>query len=56
MRYREDLRYVLQDITFKVEPCQKVGIVGRSGSGKSSILMCLLRLFDDFEGDIRVDG
>lgn len=47
---------VLKNIDVKIETGMKVGIVGRSGSGKSSLFMCLLRLFDDYEGDIIIDG
>lgn len=38
MKYREDLDYVLKDLTFSIQPQMKVGIVGRTGAGKSSIL------------------
>ncbi|XWX01485.1 hypothetical protein V2A60_009513 [Cordyceps javanica] len=52
-RYRQTP--VLRNITLSVEPGQKVGIMGRTGSGKSSLLMTLLG-FLDYEGSIYVDG
>lgn len=43
MRYRADTPYVLKDINIKIKSGEKVGIVGRSGSGKSTILQALFR-------------
>lgn len=47
--------FVIQEISLTVEPGQKIGIMGRTGSGKSSLLMTLLG-FLDFEGSITIDG
>lgn len=44
MRYREKLEPVLREISFKIEGGQKVGIVGRTGAGKSSIIQALFRM------------
>lgn len=46
---------VLHDVSLSIQPGQKVGFVGRSGSGKSSLLLTLLGLVD-YEGSIVIDG
>ncbi|KAJ3406096.1 hypothetical protein HDU80_000172 [Chytriomyces hyalinus] len=56
LRYRPDLPPVLHDVSFTIEAGSKVGIVGRTGAGKSSILTCLLRLFEPEAGSIVIDG
>ncbi len=54
-RYREELPLVLQDVSFDVAPGWKVGIVGRTGSGKSSLGLTLFRLLELSSGSIRID-
>ena len=44
------------DLSVKIQPGMKVGIVGRTGAGKSSILQALFRLSEASEGSITVDG
>jgi len=44
MKYRPELDYVLQGLTFQISPGCKVGIVGRTGAGKSSIIQVLFRM------------
>ena len=56
MKYRENLEPSIRDLTFKIQPRMKVGIVGRTGAGKSSILQALFRLSELSEGDIIIDG
>ena len=56
MKYREHLDYVLQDLTFTIPPGTKVGIVGRTGAGKSSILQALFRMVPISTGEILIDG
>jgi len=56
MRYRPDLPPILHDINFLVEAGKKVGVVGRTGSGKSSLMMLLLRLYELEKGQIFIDG
>ncbi|KAL1942566.1 hypothetical protein VTO73DRAFT_6168 [Trametes versicolor] len=54
-RYSEDSSKVLQDVSFEVASGERVGIVGRTGSGKSSLTLSLLRCILT-EGNIRYDG
>ena len=44
MKYRENLPYVIKNISFTINDKEKVGIVGRTGSGKSSLILILTRL------------
>ena len=52
--YVED-RYVLKDISFLVQPGETVAIVGHTGSGKTSIISLLNRLYDIDKGQIKID-
>lgn len=56
MRYRETLEPSLRALSFDVKPKMKIGIVGRTGAGKSSILQALFRLVELSEGRIFIDG
>jgi len=56
MRYRKDLPLVLQGLTMKVAAGERVGIVGRTGAGKSSIMSTLFRLVELSGGSISIDG
>lgn len=53
--YNED-KPVLQNITFEVKPGERLGIIGRTGSGKSSLSRVLLRLYNLDQGTIRIGG
>lgn len=55
-RYRKDFEPVLKQVTFKINPCEKVGIVGRTGAGKSSLALAMFRALEAEEGKILVDG
>lgn len=46
----------LTDINLTIEPGDIVGIVGTTGSGKSTLINLLMRYYDDYEGEIYVDG
>ena len=52
----ESERYALKGINFKVEPGQKIAIVGESGAGKSTLANLVPRLFDVTRGSILIDG
>lgn len=54
-RYDAESRPVLDDVSFKIPAGQKVGIVGRTGGGKSSLLLTLLHMLE-YEGSITIDG
>lgn len=55
-RYREGLDLVVKNIKFDIQPGQKVGIVGRTGAGKSSLTLALFRIIEAAGGEISIDG
>jgi len=56
MRYRPDLDLVLHGITLDVNPGERLGICGRTGAGKSSLILGLLRINEADSGRILIDG
>ena len=55
-RYGEYLPLALKDLSFETKGREKVGIVGRTGSGKSSIFQVLFRTADLVNGEVTIDG
>ncbi|VME25103.1 NsuT [Streptococcus pneumoniae] len=55
-KYKDNLNYVLKDISFKIKRGEKIILVGENGSGKSTILKLLLGIYKKFEGEILVNG
>ncbi|MFT6898733.1 MAG: ABC-type transport system involved in Fe-S cluster assembly fused permease/ATPase subunit [Paraglaciecola sp.] len=53
--YRKD-RTILHDVSFTIEPGQKVAVVGESGAGKSTLVKLLFRFYDPDSGCISIDG
>lgn len=54
-KYRENLSPVLKNINVHIKPQEKVGIVGRTGAGKSSLTLALFRIIEATEGHIEID-
>ena len=56
LRYRTNTELVLKGLNFEVEAGQQIGIVGRTGAGKSTVSMALSRLVEAESGKILIDG
>ncbi len=55
-RYPSTDNYVLKNVSFNIKPGEKIAFVGENGSGKTTIVKLLLRLYDVTEGAIMIDG
>ncbi|CAI9177984.1 unnamed protein product [Rangifer tarandus platyrhynchus] len=56
VRYRPELDLVLRGITCDIKGTEKIGVVGRTGAGKSSLTNCLFRILEAAGGQITIDG
>ena len=56
LRYRKDLELVIENISCNISGGEKVGIVGRTGAGKSTLTSALFRIVEGAEGKITIDG
>ena len=54
-RYRPGLDLVLRNISLSIKSHEKVGVVGRTGAGKSSLTLALFRIIEAAEGDVAID-
>ncbi|XP_022257805.1 multidrug resistance-associated protein 1-like, partial [Limulus polyphemus] len=55
-RYREGLDLVLKDINLNIQSAEKIGVVGRTGAGKSSLTLSLFRIIEAAFGSVYIDG
>ena len=55
-KYRPNTPLVLKNISFEIKPREKLGVVGRTGSGKSTLCLSLFRLIEANSGNIFIDG
>lgn len=56
LKYREHIPLSLNGVSFETRPAEKVGVVGRTGAGKSSLIVALLRLVSISSGKILIDA
>ncbi|KAF9973525.1 hypothetical protein BGZ73_003215 [Actinomortierella ambigua] len=56
MRYRPELPSVLHNLSLDIKGGEKIGVVGRTGAGKSSIMVALFRMVEASKGSIKIDG
>lgn len=55
-RYDEDYDYLFHNFNLSIKPMEKIGIVGRSGSGKTTLIGLIMKHFENFAGDVSIDG
>ena len=56
VRYRQNTPLILKGITVSIKSGEKIGVVGRTGSGKSTLVQALFRIVEPAEGHIIIDG
>ena len=55
VKYRPDTKIVLKNLNFSIKHGEKIGVVGRTGSGKSTLCLCLFRIIEASSGKILID-
>ena len=55
-KYATSQQPILNKLTFEIKPREKIGVIGRTGSGKSTLIKLLWRALDYYEGDVLIDG
>ena len=56
LKYRPDLDLILKNLNVEIKAREKVGIVGRTGAGKSTLILAIWRVVEAYEGKILIDG
>lgn len=56
VKYRPDNEVILKNLNFEIKAREKVGVVGRTGSGKSTLCLCLFRILEPLNGTIYIDN
>ena len=56
LKYPTDEKAALQDISFEAQPGKVIGLIGSTGSGKTSITQLITRFYEPIEGEILIDG
>ncbi|KAJ3314233.1 hypothetical protein HDU76_002465 [Blyttiomyces sp. JEL0837] len=56
VRYGPSQPAVLKNLTFNIQPSEKIGVVGRTGAGKSTLTLAFFRILEDVEGSIVIDN
>ncbi len=55
-KYRPDLDFVIKGLNFTIKAGEKIGVCGRTGAGKSTIILSILRVLKSVKGSLNIDG